>query len=340
MTISVVHVTASDRYAGVEAHIRTLACAQADAGLRVTVVGGNPDRMESELSEHRARFIPARTTRDVARALLKVHADVVHSHLTAADTAAYLGTRVTRRPIVATRHTPQLRGSTALRRLALRQTVSRRIAAETAVSHYAAAFVDGPCTVIHAGVPAQDLVPAAERGRVILVAQRMEPEKETAEAIDIVVRSGLLDAGWRLRIAGDGTLRDDVEARLAHHGITDRTDMLGRVPSTRDLMLSAGVLVAPCRAEAYGLSVVEAMASGLPVVASGAAGHLETVGSVTPETLYVPGDAAAGARILADLATDPATRDRLGHSLHDAQRTDFTIERQLDLTSQVYRSVL
>ncbi|GGB38003.1 glycosyl transferase family 1 [Flexivirga endophytica] len=340
MTISVTHVTASDRYAGVEAHIRTLATAQARAGLEVSVVGGAPERMQTELTSYGVGFTPARTVWDAVLAVRRSGTQVIHSHLTAADLAAYLGTRLSRTPVVATRHTPQSRGATRLRREALRHTVSRAIAAETAVSGYAAAFIEGPCTVIHAGVSTERLVPAPDRAPVILIAQRMEPEKATSEGVEIAAASGLLDEGWRLHIAGDGALRPRIEQQLAALGIADRTSLLGRVADARVLMRSAGVLLAPCPAEAYGLSVVEAMACGLPVVASGAGGHVETVGSVTPESLFAPGDIASGARILAELAADPSRRDRVGSSLHEAQQRSFTLERQVELTSQVYRSVL
>lgn len=340
MTLSVTHVTVSDRFAGVEAHVRSLACAQADAGLEVDVVGGDPERMRPGLAAHGVRFTPARTTWDAARAVRRAGSELVHSHLTAADLAAYLGTRLSRTPVVATRHTPQRRGSTATRRIALRHTVSRGVAAETAVSRYAAAFVDGPCTVIHAGVAPQRLVPATQREPVLLVAQRMEPEKATDVAVELAACSGLLDAGWRLRIAGDGSLRSRLEAQVATLGIDDRTEFLGRVPDAGDLMRSAGILLAPCPAEAYGLSVVEAMASGLPVVAAAAGGHLETVGSVAPRLLFPPGDVVAGARVLAELASGDDLRDRLGRSLHEAQQDRFTVDRQVERTTRVYRSVL
>lgn len=340
MTMSVVHITASDRYAGVEAHVRTLATAQADAGLQVTVIGGDSRRMEPELSTHGVQFAPARTPWDLVRALRHVQADVIHSHLTAADLAAYLSTRISRTPVVATRHTPQPRGAKPMRRRLLRHTVSRAVAAETAVSDYAATFVDGPCTVIHAGVPVQDLVPADDRERTILVAQRIEPEKATADAVELVAESGLLDDGWRLRIAGDGALRTDLESRIAALGIADRTELLGQVPDARVLMAAAGILIAPCPAEAYGLTVVEAMASGLPVVASASGGHLETVGSVTPHTLFAPGDVRAGARALCTLANDEALRDEVGRDVHHAQRQSFTIDAQVERTLQVYRSAV
>jgi len=96
------------------------------------------------------------------------------------------------------------------------------------------------------------------------------------------------------------------------------------------------MLLAPTPIEAFGLSVLEAMSHGLPVVAAGAGGHLETVGSTPGAALFAPGDAAAAARQLARLITDPRDRRRYGDALRERQRTLFTAERQTEGTLRVF----
>ena len=158
-------------------------------------------------------------------------------------------------------------------------------------------------------------VAAEQRPRVVLVAQRLEAEKETDLAVTAFARSGLADAGWRLELAGDGAERAASRRPWRRSsGIAASTDFLGHRSDVPQLMRRASMLLAPCRVEGLGLTVLEAMAEALPVVAVGAGGHLETVGSVAGAALHPAGDSAAAATLLASLARDPEARDvvRLG----------------------------
>jgi glycosyltransferase involved in cell wall biosynthesis len=175
---------------------------------------------------------------------------------------------------------------------------------------------------------------------VVLVAQRLEREKRTAVAIRAFARSGLSEQGWQLQVAGEGAERTALERLSKQLGLGDRVAFLGHRSDVDRLMGDAAVLFASRPDEAYGLSVLEAMATGLPVVATGAGGHLETVGSVEDAALFPPGDAAAAGRLLAELAADPRRRDAYGKALQEAQRTRFTLEAQVAATDAVYRSVL
>jgi glycosyltransferase involved in cell wall biosynthesis len=105
-------------------------------------------------------------------------------------------------------------------------------------------------------------------------------------------------------------------------------------------MRSASIFLAPRPDEAFGLSVVEAMARGLPVVAAGSGAHEETVGSVPGAAMFPAGDAGAAAHLLNELAGDAQRRDAYGAALQDVQRRQFTVERQSRDTEAVYRSVL
>ncbi len=107
-----------------------------------------------------------------------------------------------------------------------------------------------------------------------------------------------------------------------------------------ELMAAAGIFLAPRPTEALGLSVLEAMAAGLPVVAAAAGGHLETVGTVPGAALFPPGDTGRLAGDLRRLAADEEARAAYGRELLAAQRARFTVEAQAEATEAVYRSVL
>ena len=61
----------------------------------------------------------------------------------------------------------------------------------------------------------------------MLVAQRLEPEKETDVAVTAFAGSGLADRGWRLELAGDGAERRRLEAPGGELGLASSTDFLG-----------------------------------------------------------------------------------------------------------------
>lgn len=341
--MKILHVIHSDAFAGVERHVAQLALAQAEAGDQVVVIGGDQSRMAAE-SSGRVVHRPAATVWQTLRAVRSVARggpDVVHAHMTAGEAASVVALVGTRVPVVATRHFGQGRGRNAALR-ALTTLLARRIDAQIAISGYVAERVEGRCTVVHPGVPEQpDALPAADRSRTVLVVQRLEAEKATDDALRIFARSGLAESGWRLEVAGSGSQLPALQ-QLAHDlGIEAHVSFLGHRTDVPELMRRGGLLIAPCPSEGLGLTVVEAMAAGLPVVAAAAGGHLETLSGLPGAVLYDPEtglDEAAGR--LAELAADPAARDAGARALQQAQRSRFTLARQAEATDAVYRSVL
>lgn len=337
--LSIVHVISSPAFAGVERHVALLAAGQARAGHRVAVIGGEADAMQAALSPDGVAHREAATVVEAMRALTAFrHSQVVHAHMTAAEVAAAV-VRPAGRALVATRHFARRRGSSRSGRL-VAPAIARRVDAQIAISAYVAGAIDGPSTVVHPGVAEAPLIPPDQRGRTVLVAQRLEAEKRTEDAITIFAGAGLADRGWRLAIAGDGAHRGRLERLAADRGVASATDFLGYRTDVPDLMRTAGLLLAPCDVEGLGLTVLEAMASGLPVVACGAGGHLETAGAAADAALYARGDLAAGALRLRSLALDEAGRHTYGEQLREVQRTRFTVQSQVAGTDAVYRGVL
>ena len=205
--------------------------------------------------------------------------------MTAAETAgaiALLGREV---PLVTTRHFGQARGSHRVVRLASRW-VGGRIDAQIAVSQWVADRVEGDSVVIHPGAPVLPApAPLESRDRVILVAQRLEAEKQTVLAL-----RPLPSRGWPTRLAsrdrGHWSLRTALQSRAAQLGLVPATRFLGHRADVLGRMGRSRMLLATAPAEHFGLTVLEAMACGLPVVAARAAGHLETLGAVRARLLH------------------------------------------------------
>lgn len=345
----IVHAVATDRFGGVEQLVARLAAEQARAGHRVMVVGGDPvamtSRMGPEVEHHAARGLVtcSRALGSAARS-----ADVVNVHMTAAEVAAALSWSLRRTPMVATVHFshPRAIGSGWARPL-VAAVAQRRLDAQIAVSRFVAESVGGTSVggtslgkepvVVHTGVPDRDL-PTEPRDRTVLIAQRLEPEKHTDAALRIFAESMLAHHGWRLVVAGDGSARSRLVGLAADLGIAANTDFLGQRNDVATLMDHAGILLAPTPREGLGLTVLEAMSAGLPVLAAGSGGHLETVGAVTDGQLYA--DLPDGATRLRALAADEARRAAYGAALHRAQRELFTISAQVTATEAVYRRAM
>ncbi|GAA4720003.1 glycosyltransferase family 4 protein [Isoptericola chiayiensis] len=332
----IVHAVRSDGFAGVERHVARLARAQAERGEDVLVIGGSPPDMVRELGGVLHR--PASTVRDVAREL-QVHgrwSDVVHVHMTAAEIAAGLTVRGSRQgpAVVTTRHFAAPRGR-GLQGPAVAAIARRAVSAQIAISEFVADHVDGPSTVVHPGVH------TAPRGdhqqKVILILQRLEKEKETALAIRAAAASGLTELGWRVRIAGTGTERDRLGALSSELALD--VEFLGHRSDVPDLMDKSGLLLAPCAVEGLGLSVLEAMARSLPVVAADAGGHAELLAGLDERALFTPGDVRDAGDRLRSLALDDRGRRAYGHAAASRQRERFTLEAQVAGTAAVYRSL-
>ena len=336
--LSILHAVCTREFAGVEQFIVRLALAQSEAGHEVRVAGGDPIRMRAALSAAGVAFSAVSTTIDTARAIRARldRVDVVNSHMTAADTSAVMAVMGrTRRPtLISTRHFAKRRGRLA----PLDPVLDPWFDADIAISDYVADAIGVPSTVVHPGVAARRDGVGAHRERVVLMAQRLQPEKHSPLGIRAFAASGLIHEGWSLEVAGDGPDRGPAE-RLAHElGVASATRFLGFRDDVEDLMVRSSILLATCPVEGFGLTVLEAMASGLPVIAPAAGGPAEVLESLDPRALFPVDDAAhAGAQLRA-LALDDAGRQAYGEAARARQRQRFTVEAQARRTESVYRA--
>lgn len=156
---------------------------------------------------------------------------------------------------------------------------------------------------------------AAGAAGALLFVGRLRIRKGVEVALEAVAALAAEGRAARLLIAGDGEHRGALEARAAALGLgAERVRFLGRVSAgqVRTLLGQAAALVVPSIYEGMPLVVLEAMAAGVPVVASRVSGIPEVVVDGETGWLVPAEDPPALASALAHLLGDPAERARRG----------------------------
>ena len=329
----IAHIVVSEAFAGVERYVSQVASELVERGQRVVVIGGERTRMVEAM--HEGVEVRAGDSWVAGlRSLLSVGPiDVIHAHMTKSEVVGVVGSIVRRTPVICTRHFGHGRGLPGLADRMLRS----RLREELAVSEHVARVCPSTTETIVSGVGNADAVDA--KAKVVLIAQRLEGEKRTSEAISAWARSGLADDGWIMVIAGNGAesaMLSDLTVRL---GVAGSVRFDGFVPDIAGARAQAGFQVATTPNESFGLSVAEAMAAGLPVIAAAGGGHLELLAD-SPELLYPPGDVDSLASQMRRLASDVALRRALGARLQASQRARFTLAAHVDGLERVYERVV
>lgn len=170
--------------------------------------------------------------------------------------------------------------------------------------------------VDHDAIAAQAAAPnpLAIDGDYVVAAGRLVPNKNFALLVDAFAASGL---PHRLVIMGEGPERASLEAQIAAKGLTERVSLPGFVANPFAVLARARLFAMPSNAEGFPNGLVEAMACGLPVVATNCASGPSEILAGLPRELVVdarpvpagalvpPNDVAAFASALRDVASEP-----------------------------------
>ena len=212
------------------------------------------------------------------------------------------------------------------------------------------------CVTIHNGVDLKRFRP--------LTSSRIEPYDSIFEGLrTMVVHTGRVEPqkGQRQLIEACGRLRDRVpHLRIVFAGeikngsyyqeclqcasdleIRERIRFIGHQSDVSGLLQTSDIFVLPSiRGEAFSRSILEAMASGKPVVATSCGGAAEAVIDNSSGFIVPPKDSAALAEKIALLATCNELRDQMGRTARIRAETFFGIEKNVEQTVQVYEEVL
>ncbi len=177
--------------------------------------------------------------------------------------------------------------------------------------------------------------PLPGRHRIISVG-RLRPEKAHEVLLAAVAQ---LRAAWpdvTLRLVGDGARESVLRQFAADHGLADRVEFLGQREDVAALLRDADVFVLPSRIEASPNAALEAMAAGLPVVATDVGGIPEVVTTGLTGILVPPDDAGALAKAVAQLFADPSHAERLAGAGRRHVESEYSFDRMVAAFQALY----
>ena len=181
--------------------------------------------------------------------------------------------------------------------------------------------------------------PAPPTGRTIIATvANLRPGKghDVLLRAFAAVASQVPDA--RLRLVGSGVLRAPLERLAADLGVARSIEFLGHCENVQDVLSASHLYAFPSWTEAFPNGLIEGMAAGLPVVASGTGGMVELVEHGVNGLLVPPGDADALATALLALMRTPDLADRLGSAARSTIETRYSFDRMIREFDRLYGS--
>ncbi len=175
-----------------------------------------------------------------------------------------------------------------------------------------------------------------DSGVLVGTAGRLFPEKDYGVLIRAFHQASAELPALRLAIIGDGPLRGDLEALARSLGIADRVRFLGWREDVAALLPLLDLFVLSSLHEALPLVILEAMASGVPVVSTPVGEIPAVVGGSTGGAFFPVGDVPALAALLGELGRDPQRRERLGSAARERVRAHYGHATMVDRYLEAY----
>ena len=312
-------------------------------------VGGrpSPSALATEL------LATARTVRMVARAARPF--DIVQSESLWGHVDCALAGLVAKRPVVVELHDLVAPGMGRRLLSASARLSTATVAVSTAVADVVGGGSNAGVRVVPQAVDLQRFSPGPADpsvrrmltddpgGLLVGIVGRIDPMK----GVDVLVRAMALLGGTaataRLVVVGSpGLDAGEYERQVRGEAVRllgQRARFVGPRADVPEVLRCLDVLVNASAAEPFGLSVLEAQASGVPVVAPSSGGIPEFVKNGDNGLLITPGDPQALARALEHLLGDVALRERLGRRGRETTVAEHGLEKRAATLAEIYRAV-
>lgn len=353
---SLVHVVSSLRVGGMEQFVLRVAAAQREAGDRVTILalqaGGD---LEAQAAEH-GISVQTLHGNKIARVMqtgalfARLRPEIVHAHNPTTLHYALLGKRFCGAKVVVTCH-GRGKGDTRLPSTAEWERADAVVGCSQAVAgEMRGAVGRTPLHVILNGITPTP--PQRSRAEVRaelgltdevtgIVVARIDHLKGHDTLLQALAALRVFGTAPVLLIVGDGAERAARETLARELRLSEtQVRFLGFRSDVADLLAASDFFVLPSLTEGLPLSVLEAMAQRLPVVASAVGGIPELVTDGQEGLLVPPSDVDALTNALGRVTSDAALRDRFGAAGLTRVRSEFTFTEMLARYAALYESLM
>ena len=288
----------------------------------------------------------ARALSAMRRLIATLNPDIVHTHSTKAGLLGRLAARLEGRPVIHTAHAwsfsdglSRRRKALAIPAEALAGRLTRRFivvsAADREIALRYRVAQDAQVRIIHNGV--EDVHVRAQPGEgtppIVAMVARMAAPKDHSLLLRALAG---VSAPFRLWLIGDGPDRGVIEAQIAALGLSDRVELLGVRRDVPALLAQAQLFVLISRQEGFPLATLEAMRTGLPVIASDVGGVREAVDHGHTGMLIPRGDVETLQASLQRLLSSARERIEMGQAGRQVFEQRFTVAEMNTRTLEVY----
>jgi len=177
-------------------------------------------------------------------------------------------------------------------------------------------------------------------GPLVVFAGRLDPQKGLHTLVAAMRSPALVAAGAHVLLLGDGPQRADLAQAVERDGLADRVLFRGVVEDVAPYLRAGDLFALPTLGEGMPNALLEAMATGLPCVASAVGGCRDLITHGETGVLVPAGDAAAFQVALETLVQSAALRERLGAAARQAAVDRFGLETMVDRYEACYRAAM
>ena len=286
--------------------------------------------------------------------------DVLHCHQYSPFVYGCVAAALNRRlKIVYTEHGRLSDARPSWKRRLVNPWLSRFDGSIVAVSHelreymIEARFPPERVEVVHNGVAPAAVPTGADRRRarqqlrlddrafVVATVARLDPVKDLMTLLEAFARVRQRVASAQLLVVGDGPERDRLAARAAQPDLAGSVHMTGYRSDVRALLPAVDVYTSSSISEGVSITILEAMAAGIPVVATAVGGTPEVLPEEGAGGILVPcRDPERLASAIVSLALDQRQRAAMAAAGRRRLESAFTIDRMVDDYARLYRGLV
>ena len=342
--LRILHIDPERKWGGGEAQVLGLLSYLAQRGHRNDLLTHPHGRLFQQSQALNVRTIPLVVRNDLdlrpvpglRRLIRREDYDIVHLHTKRAHALSlWLSHRSSRPKYVVTRRMDYPESNTWYTRCLYNRKADGVVAISQEIFDLLveAGVKSHGIRLIHSGVDPRPFAASArgshEHPERIVVGMAAVLEKRKGHRLLLEAARRLKEQGCQIsyRLAGEGSLKESLEARTLQLGLQEDVQFLGFVADMPGFLASVDVVVLPSLFEGLGVSILEAMAAGKAVIASRVGGLPELVVDGATGVLVEPRDVAGLVRAIAKLGSDRALIRSMGQKGRERLKNNFTMEQ-------------